>query len=247
MSSTSDYTPYPYQRFKISADKYSQKRIKDLSRIRKELQDDYTIPISFVVYGSLTKGKILNKKLAREADIDFSVFYDIDDINISELVKKFEINGDLDPELLLGNHIVSDLRQRLIRCDLTENQLDNIWSYPVTTALISDRIDSIKPNIKNWSSEELHDDFISSDQDLWALVRMFYLDIGNNLTSRKLELLNDLKSRGEFGELLWEYLNMIIKDQERQDNMTYEASVEYPDSLEEAIKKYTSNDWMENE
>ena len=113
--------------------------------------------------------------------------------------------------------------------------------------MISDRIDSIKPNIKNWSSEELHDDFISSDQDLWALVRMFYLDIGNNLTSRKLELLNDLKSRGEFGELLWEYLNMIIKDQERQDNMTYEASVEYPDSLEEAIKKYTSNDWMENE
>ena len=75
MSSTSDYTPYPYQRFKISADKYSQKRIKDLSRIRRELQDDYTIPISFVVYGSLTKGKILNKKLAREADIDFSVFW----------------------------------------------------------------------------------------------------------------------------------------------------------------------------
>lgn len=243
--SESHYIPYPFKRFKISDDKYSQARIAMISKVRQELENEWQLPIGFVLYGSLTKGRILNKDNHANADIDFSIFVILDEVDLVTYVAAHEIQGDLSCRKLIGNAIRSSAKEKFKREGLTDRQLENIWVYPVTKAFWDQTIDKIKPTNRDWTSQELQRDFQESVY-LYPIVRLFMLDIGNKLTDQKLYILHTLKSMGDYGKLIWDYLISHIKDQERQDNLTYHVSSEYPDTLDEAIRKYSNNDWMRN-
>jgi len=53
------------------------KRFETLMAVYKELQATIPeVPISFCMFGSLTKGKVLNAETAQYADIDLEIKYD---------------------------------------------------------------------------------------------------------------------------------------------------------------------------
>ena len=243
MSFNRDYTPYPYQRFKISDDKYSQERIQFLSAIRQQIEKDWGLPIGFVVYGSLTKGKRLTKETAHKADIDFSIFILIDNVDVPNLLDSMGVSGDVDEIELLKNAIKQAVKLALCEKGFLPSQLDNIWAYAVSQSELQKSILELQPQLKDWSQDELRKEFV--DNLLWRpLIRLFYLDVGNRLNPFKVELLEYLKTLGDYGEIIWDLMIQLVKNQERQDNISYQVAVEYPDTLDEALRKYRSNDWM---
>lgn len=55
------YTPYQNNRFEISADPYSQARYKSICEASSSLKDRFPHFAGFTLFGSLSKGKVLDK------------------------------------------------------------------------------------------------------------------------------------------------------------------------------------------
>ena len=72
------YIPSTRKRFDISPDVYSRERIKTALEIYRFFEREAPGLIAMTVWGSLTKGKELTPDTARKADVDFTIYMDVD-------------------------------------------------------------------------------------------------------------------------------------------------------------------------
>lgn len=72
------YIPSTRKRFDVSPDVYSRERIKTALEIYRFFEREAPGLVAMTVWGSLTKGKELTPDTARKADIDFTIYMDVD-------------------------------------------------------------------------------------------------------------------------------------------------------------------------
>ncbi len=89
------YEPPPEKRFAVSPDAYSRERVRVLTETRKELEQEFGIPIAFSLFGSLSKGKQLTEESAPESDVDLTLFLDIDALE-QNAARLFSAGGPLE-------------------------------------------------------------------------------------------------------------------------------------------------------
>lgn len=78
------YEPPVKKRFEVSQDPYSRERVNVLKTIKTEVgQALLGVSIALTLSGSLSKGKILTAESAGYSDVDFSIFFDSDEVRLN--------------------------------------------------------------------------------------------------------------------------------------------------------------------
>lgn len=72
------YEPSQEKRFEISGDEYSRERIEMIRLFYDKLRSFFGVSMGLVLFGSLAKGKKLDVETKENADIDFTLFIDLD-------------------------------------------------------------------------------------------------------------------------------------------------------------------------
>lgn len=73
------YEPSEKRRFEVSKDEYSRERIKTVESFYEKMRNYFDVSMGLVLFGSLVKGKILDKENQENSDIDFTLFVDLDE------------------------------------------------------------------------------------------------------------------------------------------------------------------------
>jgi hypothetical protein len=73
------YLPSQEKRFDISKDEYSRERLKVAELFYDKMKQIFDVSIGLVLFGSLVKGKILDNNTKESADIDLTLFVDLDE------------------------------------------------------------------------------------------------------------------------------------------------------------------------
>lgn len=80
MSEKVPYTPSQTKRFEISPDEHSRTRVRFLRDLRTHLQAETGFEVGCALYGSLAKGKKLDRRIAARTDIDAIFYVDRDSV-----------------------------------------------------------------------------------------------------------------------------------------------------------------------
>lgn len=75
------YEPNQEKRFRISDDEYSKERVWKIELFYKKMRDFFEVSMGLVLFGSLAKGKVLDMETKENADVDLTLFIDVDEYN----------------------------------------------------------------------------------------------------------------------------------------------------------------------
>jgi hypothetical protein len=73
------YSPSQEKRFEVSVDEYSRERLKVAELFYDKMKQLFDVSMGLVLFGSLVKGKTLNNETKESADIDLTLFVDLDE------------------------------------------------------------------------------------------------------------------------------------------------------------------------
>ena len=231
------YAPSQELRYELSADEISRKRFRALMAICKELQKDLPqIPISFCLFGSLTKGKVLTAETASNADIDFDVKYDAEAITASTLKEKRETASKF--EFLIEETIKKKMEEKKEGLELGEIHFDvnPIDSFSIQRAL--DNVGSSDFVYKTTGGIEK-----KSAQVVISLALYFTLSIGNAVKKYRDKYLRYLSKMigtddEEEAREIWSRIKECVETVERQGQIPEKTRKQFPQTLEEALKFY---------
>src|SRR3989344_6495150 len=107
------YEPSKKKRFEISNDEYSKERLETLKLFYDSMKQLFDVPMGLVLFGSLAKGKELDDAKKESADIDFTLFVDLDNYQEKyiENLKRNPIFADFEERRLVQS-CHSDLERR---------------------------------------------------------------------------------------------------------------------------------------
>lgn len=232
------YNPSPEKRFAISKDEYSRDRIKIIQEIYEEITKEFPFKVGFSLYGSLSKGKILDAENFLDADIDLVVYVDADDVakNFNAFRIEHNLPKSADSEDLEQNRntvrelVRSHIKNRLTSLPSNGELTKNIWMYDITTTDIQKLLENVSEH------SDLHDSF-----ELRKLVRMFHLDVGGGMKKYRVALLQYLKDRPlEYREKIWSKISSSLRLKERYNDIPSKISPQYPETFDEAYKYYVN-------
>lgn len=114
------YEPSKKKRFEISNDEYSKERLETLKLFYGSMREVFDVPMGLVLFGSLAKGKELDDEKKESADIDFTLFVDLDHYQEKyiENLKKNTVFADFEERRLV----------QLCHNDLERKSLNAIFS-----------------------------------------------------------------------------------------------------------------------
>lgn len=237
------YIPSQEFRYELSLDEYSRKRFRVLMEIYKELQATIPeIPISFCMFGSLTKGKVLTSETAECADIDLDIKFDKKAWDEFPLKKHFELRTKFGVSssnkirfVQFDNFVRYFVLQRIqkVKNDLGFNETTGktveIFITPIDSESIQSEINNINYN-KNQTN---------SDERL-RLAVYFMLSIGNVVKKYRNKFLKELVEMKDRAEAIriWNLIKECVEEVERQGQIPEKIIKQFPQTLEESLKFY---------
>ena len=250
--SEKSYLESQTDRFEIADDGYSRERVEALAKLREELQTEFGMRIAFVLFGSLTKGKILTAETAGSTDIDMSIFFDYDDYRkdfkglLRRLAEEPEnkhivkaVMSGHTPLTYSGNlegyFIDSCLQQRIARLVYGEDGhlflVREVRSLPLAHAgyrsMYQITTDWLK--YRNWGNE--------------ATIAVFFaMDIGDSMKEYRKEFFEQLAVKGkEEAERIWTQVHELIENFERRKGIPEGMQGRLPATFEAAARYYGAN------
>lgn len=252
------YASNTEKRWAISEDESSRERI----RILKEVHDFFKrevpgITIAFTLFGSLSKGRKLDRSNAEKSDIDLQIFVDSDELkqNFDEISRKhpetefakfLESYKSRKDDVILDNYALLKMFIKLSFAKRLKN-VDQIktLSYEIKEISLSDDHSISSEVTRMYKRRPVDDD---PADGLWSVVmcRYFHLDVGGSMKKYKEDFYRQLAERLAKGgeearkaKAIWSYLVMAMKVEERYDERLPEKlQKKYPSrNLEEFLKK----------
>ena len=217
------YVPSQEYRYELSEDEFSRKRFRVLMEIYKELQGKLPmVPISFCMYGSLVKGKILTPETAPDTDIDLEVKYDEEIYDIKTSREKRRLTGKLE------FYIEEVILKKIYETDRIHLAVNPINSKSIWIAIHNISTDKSKlPNMRN-------------NVDL---ANYFTLSIGEAVKKYRDKFLKELATMqntedAEEAEKIWNTIKKCVEEVERQGKIPEKIRKQFPQTTEEALKFY---------
>lgn len=237
------YEPSKMKRFEISEDEHSRERLRAVLEIYRELKEVFP-SIGFSLYGSLTKGKVLDETTKDISDIDLAVYVDRDELlrttsgldlsvhNISYLPIGLEHATDVHQRAeLLKTKIQLELTKKLyIESWIGMAKMTDVRVYPITRTAVG--------------FDELYDRFIIAESGSpggsRALSKIFRLDVGGGMKGWRRFVFDQLQ-RYDFAERerIWDEIDLSIREHERKGNIPSPIEKQFPQTFEEAKKYYS--------
>lgn len=217
------YTPSDKKRYEVSPDEFSRKRIQALRDIHHKLEAELGIPISFSVFGSLVKGKILTTETARRADIDMWIDLDQEDLPIN---KKKEIAK------LVREGFLYEIHQR--KEDLGFNKID---ARHIQTRILNE---DVLPTIFNQVLKPSMLSYLNKFDKIY-LSTFFTLSIGEPVKKYRKIFLAELALMPDQNkaEIIWKLIKNVVEEMERKGEAVPESlNKQFPQTLDEALKFY---------
>lgn len=228
------YQPSQEFRYELSQDEFSRKRFETLMAIYKELQATIPeIPISFCLFGSLTKGKILDKETAKDTDIDLDIKFD------NEAWKKEYPDGVQSFFCMnIKNFIFNKMDKIKDSLGLEEISLETV--HLSITPIDSNSIRKTLSNIEHTEKEYIKNyPKIQIDNSI-TLSHYFSLSVGEAVKKYRNKFLRELAEMEdtEKASRIWRTIRERVEEVERQYQIPEEARKQFPQTLEEALKFY---------
>lgn len=135
------YSPSQEKRFEVSEDEYSRERLKVAELFYDKMKQIFDVSIGLVLFGSLAKGKKLNHETKESADIDLTLFVDLDEYQ---------------------DKYIENLRNNRDFLDFELRRLDDSHHNATSKKLMYESFDDIKtgrdinPNEKECIEKEFH-------------------------------------------------------------------------------------------
>ena len=223
------YTPSQELRYELSEDEISRKRFAAVVKIYKEIQSLVPdIPISFVLYGSLAKGKILDEETAKVTDIDLEIFYD------GEAADKSDNFRYLTEDAVINRFkkVKDDLKQKDIQFDIS----------PIDGQSIDGAIFMLEFNERHIDSE-MFDAKKGIENAKFRIAMLFGLSIGEALKKYRNEFLKKLSDMedSEEAERIWDKIKGCVEEIERKGEIPDKARHQFPQTLQDASSFYELN------
>lgn len=246
------YDPTEKRRFEISQDEFSRERIKGLLTAHKKLKEEIPFYAGMTLFGSLSKGKVLDAESAPKTDIDIVAFIDNDQYEatidefeknneefreyLAEKLNSLTFDRDLDRSEKVKEIIryyIGEKVDKLVRNNVESENLgkDNARAF----------IEFVDQNADHASLfERVSDEYLDS-RKLFTIAATFFYDIGGDMKSyRETTLKNLLSLPPEEGERRWQVIADQMKGWERNDNVPESIAHTFPPTLAEAVKYYTT-------
>lgn len=249
MSEKIFYNPSEEKRFEVSKDEYSRERIGVLRELNKEFKE-LPANVGLVLFGSLSKGKKLNKDSKKYTDIDIQVFIDMDDLANNETAVKDFINNNqvaLDRYNLEKSEQISEryfqalgdyIRSRIIY-QYKKNGIDGEFLYINISKIASKGNYSIYNKLNHYLSALYEENQYEEDAWKQSIQACFGLNIGNNLKKYRQSFIEDLASLNTKDRNLdWDLVKKAVNEWERNDNVPINMKNKFPDTFEDAQKYY---------
>lgn len=252
------YTPSQVKRFEISPDVWSRGRLWAAFKTVQQLREQHSFVVGAILFGSLSKGKILTEESARESDIDLVVCIDTDRLNQSwqqlykdnsDYAQRLNWWGEIHEETIesAACSYIRNLTIALLSANLParDKPPESILSQGVATILINlAGIQSLFETFRRgFSSSESQEKFVKDKVTFgsfsYGLALPWGLDIGGGLKPyRKTYLAQLLDLPTGERSLYWKVIVDAIKYYERGVQIPENLAKFYPETLEEAVQLY---------
>jgi|GEM_PF-3947604 len=235
------YTPSSNKRFEISEDQFSRERIRALTEVYKELKETFP-SIGFSLYGSLTKGKVLNEHAKEVSDIDFAVYLDKDELlgNREWLVKALE-NTAIPRAVVIRENLDLATAEALLRFCI-EYKLSQKLNLDSMGQLMDTRVYALSKTEDEFDELYQKHGLAESGQPggSRALSKMFRLDVGGGMKSWRRFVFDQLAHHDAADrERIWSEIDATIREHERKSDVPAKIEKQFPKSFEEAKQYYT--------
>ncbi len=236
------YVPSKEKRYEISNDEFSKRRIEALRDIQHELQNEFPIPISICIFGSLVKGKVLTSQTAPNTDIDVDLKFDQEALDTlpggerTKLRKKFDI-----PELSLTTITTELIRKSLIEKLEKVKEILGLINIPekhIFVTPINSR--SIQSAVNHRMMDSTWEERNAGKNADVAINLYFTLSIGGVVKKYRDKFLRELASSKDQGEAnwTWDLIKESIERNERDGQIPDKIKHRFPQTIEEALKFY---------
>lgn len=120
------YNPSNEKRFEISKDEYSRERLQSIKSFYENIHSKFNISMGLVLFGSLAKGKELTDTTKDEADVDFTLYIDIDEYR-EKYIENLRNNKDfLNFEIRRLNGICQNFIERKLLIEVDQKIRESI-------------------------------------------------------------------------------------------------------------------------
>ncbi len=246
------YEPSRTKRFEISADAISRERLKTLHGAYQDWKQKLPeVGIGFTLYGSLSKGKVLDAESAKHSDVDVRLFIDQQDIERSlatlpeEIMQHYydiataEAKVQMNPETAW--RAVADLMRR----DITQRfaELATPTDCSVSAQPIAMHGDhSIAQHMEHYLYPAIDQDPSdpSNFADGYTIASYWHLDVGGGMRPYRKAFLEELKRHEtpEEQERIWSTIHDAIISVERAANIPEQIAKQFPATFADACQYY---------
>lgn len=217
------YTPSENKRYEVSEDQFSRRRIKFLRDLHHSLEKEFRIPISFSIFGSLVKGKILTPETAEYADIDLYIDLDSETLELrtKDIAVKKTIERRVKEEIIKNADYLGyarDLKGSIHMVILDDGSIPEAIKY----------IRKDFPWGESGSAMEIE------------VASFFTLSIGSVIKKYRNKFLLSLAQQTDQDEAekVWKFIKDCVEKIERKDKIPEKIAHQFPKTLQDALKFY---------
>lgn len=249
------HSPLERKRFVLPTEEVARERLGKIKEVYRELKQQHPEIISMTLFGSYTKGRATEK-----SDIDAWVFIDEEKAKANygwglpneKLREQEKYWRERWRKVLKDEEALPEEVRKIVTIVYFRNLLKQAFaeglSVPVPKVrdlrpiLLSEEIlDRGLEVVKESLTEE---DPFPSFADFapplaLPLIAMFYLSIDNDIVPYRKYLLEKLHSMGREGEKIWKGIAYTLKGWERETVGLPVGRGLYPQTIEEAMKRFT--------
>lgn len=259
------YTPSQIKRFEVSCDRFSRERVQMVHKIVHDVRRIHPFVVGAVIFGSLSKGKVLTEEIVEKSDVDLAIFIDPQLLKENpqglsldnEIYREaFELMSDLNmyegDQMLLMTTVLylEDLIDRRFRKSLSpENKLpdEEKWGsafMPISLCGEDSLENAFKRQYEFYTPEliakKLEEADINLDPKSCSILALPWgLDILGGLKRYRRSFLDYLgELNPNVADLYWKAIIDSIKFYERSRQIPPNIQKYYPESYQQALKYY---------
>lgn len=237
------YIPSEIKRFDISEDEFSRERLRAVLEVYRELKKVFP-SIGFSLYGSLTKGKVLDEMSKTRSDIDLAVYVDANELlaNAQELSLP-TFAHHLSPAVIDKRSILD--MSELLKLTIAEFLSKKLHSEPSWRSIGNVFDLHIYPLAREENGfEELYKKHQLAESGKpggsRALSKIFRLDVGGGMKAWRQFVFDQLSAyTASDRERIWKEIDTSIREHERKGNIPQKIEKQFPKTFAEAKRYYT--------
>lgn len=259
------YTPSTTRRFEVSHDHFSRSRLRSLLAARRVLHYEVPFFAGMSLFGSLSKGKMLDDESARTTDIDLIAY--IDERRFQKTAEEFFTHTPYTYELhdrdgtgsmaATGDRIVlveDYVRRRTV--EAVDTQLRALGSADCSTSVSVEFVGTEDSRFslfnyvssETWTIEQYrrNNGFSYTQAHAMAsrpIAGLFFFDIGGDLRKYRMAFMRELQSLPpEQRDRHWSTVWRSMRLWERSNQVPPDIRHEYPETFDQAIEYYGVDD-----